>query len=221
MEEEYLKFLRESIKKNEEEAKKALAKKRQEQIDKLLSNSGLGKRFQKRTFETLENTFGNYDARIKAIQFVDNFPDVKGLLFVGPVGVGKTHIAAAIANELIRKFYVVIFRNISDIVTSLLESENRYEIINTLTNADLLIIDDLGKEHITDYISYSLYEIVNKLYENEKPLIVTTNLNSQQLQKPLGERGAAIISRLTEMCDPVMVTGEDWRLKNARSGREN
>ena len=75
---------------------------------------------------------------------------------------------------------------------------------------------DLGKENSTDNSIALIYQIINRLYEYEKPVIVTTNFTSVALRKKLGEKGDAIISRLAEMCEFIKISGEDWRMKNAR-----
>jgi DNA replication protein DnaC len=134
------------------------------------------------------------------------------------VATGKTHLAAAIANELIDSLYTVIFGNVTDIITLIKSSYGKTEldeseIINTITDIDLLIIDDLGKEYATENTRMLLYQIINRLYENEKPVIITTNLNSDALAAKYGDRGAAIVSRITEMCDPVTLDGNDWRIR--------
>ncbi|MFV9511824.1 ATP-binding protein [Tepidibacillus sp. LV47] len=222
IDDDILTFLRKSIAKNEAEAQKILAEERQKRLDKLLSDSGLGKKFRKRTFSTFKVTKDNHVALTAAQNFINEFPNGKGLLLTGPVGTGKTHIAAAIANELIKQFYTVIFRNVVDIISLIVSTYHQsektiLEIINTFTKADLLIIDDLGKEKMTEHTSTVLYQIINKIYEDEKPIIITTNFTSEKLEQNLGERGNAIVSRLTEMCRPIVLSGRDWRLKNASS----
>lgn len=213
-------FLRESIQKNEEEAKRLMQKKRQERISELVSKSGIGVRFRKRTFQNFVVEDWNRDAFFKAKNFVESFPNTKGLLFMGPVGAGKTHLAAAIANYLVEQLYAVMFGNITDIIalvktTYQKEAElTELEIIKTLTeDVDLLIIDDLGKEYPTENTAVLLYQIINRLYENEKPVVITTNMTSEELKKRYGDKGEAIVSRITEMCKPIKMVGEDWRLK--------
>lgn len=214
-------FLRQSIKANQEEAQRLMLQQRKQRTEDILSRSGLGKRFQKRTFENTIINSSNKKAVEVAQAFVKLFPDVqKGLLFMGPVGVGKTHLAAAIANELINSLYTVMFGNITDIITMIKSSYgsqselDETQILKTITeDIDLLIIDDLGKEYATENTGVLLYQIINRVYENEKPIMVTTNLTSDALAGKYGERGKAIVSRLTEMCQPVMMEDSDWRIR--------
>ena len=226
MDDEIMRFLKESIERNEREAKEALMKKKQEKVLQLLEKSGLGKRFAKRTFENFKAENEELKkALLKARGFVEKFPDVEqGLMFVGPVGVGKTHLAAAIANELINNLYSVVFGNVTDLITLIRSTYSKEaditeaEIIKTFTeDTDLLIIDDLGKENVSEYTATILYQIINRLYEYEKPLIITTNFNSSMLKRKFGEKGDAIVSRIAEMCEFVKISSDDWRLKNARN----
>ena len=214
-------FIRESMKRNEEEVKKLILQERQKKINEISKNSGIPKRFRAKTFENYEERSENSIAYKKAKNFAENFPDVdKGLLLVGPVGTGKTHLAAAISNKLISRLYSVYFGNTTDIMSFIKSTYSKdaevteLEAVKLMTEkVDLLVIDDLGKENETTNTIAVLYQIINRLYENEKPVIITTNYNSIDLAKKLGERGQAIVSRITGMCEPVVLAGEDWRLK--------
>lgn len=213
-------FLRESMKRNEEEAKELMLQERQKKINEINKNSGLPKRFKRKTFENYERE-DNFIAYKKAEEFAENFPDInKGLLLVGPVGTGKTHLAAAISNKLISRLYSVYFGNTTDIMSFIKSTYSKDaemtegEVIELMTEkVDLLVIDDLGKENETENTLSVLYQIINKLYENEKLVVITTNFNSSDLARKLGERGPAMVSRITGMCEPVVLSGEDWRLK--------
>lgn len=221
---EIAEFIKQNIQKNEEEAARKRAERQQEKVNELLDKSGIGYRFRHRTFETFQVNEYNKHTLIEARKFVENFNiHSQGLLFTGPVGVGKTHIAAAIANELVKNLYTVAFGNVTDIISLIKKTYNNdsimteNDVIEMLTHVDLLIIDDLGKENPTQNTSMILYQIINRLYEDQKPVVITTNYRGKELAKQLGERGDAIVSRLTEMCDPVIMDGPDWRLKNARN----
>lgn len=216
---DYLEFLRRSIEQNEKEAKELILKERQKKIETLLNKSGIPKRFKNATFANY-NPIDNQGALSKTKRFVADFPNTKGLLLTGPVGTGKTHLAAAIANALIDKLYSVYFGNVVDIMSFIKSTYNKEsslteeEAVNVMTKeVDLFIIDDLGKENSTENTLALLYQLINRVYDNEKSIVITTNYNSIDLARKLGERGQAIVSRITEMCEPVIFKGEDWRLK--------
>jgi DNA replication protein DnaC len=85
------------------------------------------------------------------------------------------------------------------------------ELFRKLTTVDLLHIDDLGAEKRSDWVLEQLYALINERYENERAILVTTNLNEPELIDQIGRR---TVSRLVEMCSDCMVPmhGEDHRL---------
>jgi DNA replication protein DnaC len=89
-----------------------------------------------------------------------------------------------------------------------------------VSKADLLVLDDLGAEKPTEWALEKIYQIVNSRYESLGPMIITTNLDLNSLERLLGER---TFGRILEMCVPVEVGGEDHRRRIARlraEGRE-
>lgn len=215
-------FLRESIRKNELEAREYLLEEKQGRIQTLTKNSGLPPLFKKKTFQNYDSS-NNLSAFNGAWDFVSNFPTTRGLLFKGGVGLGKTHLASAIVNELNNKLYNTYFGNVVDIIGFVKSTYNKnstlteLEAIKIMTERiDLLVIDDLGKENNTEHNLSLLYQIINKLYENEKALIITTNYGAVELNNKLGERGSAIISRISSMCTPLALSGKDWRIQYER-----
>lgn len=210
-------FLRQSIQRNAEEAKRLMAEKKQQRVAEIMQNSGMKSRFKKRTFATFVVTTENTLAYQKALEFAENFEKQgKGLLFTGNIGTGKTHLAAAVANYLIQNLYSVIFGNVTDIVSRIYDTYGKdsdistMEIMHHITSVDLLIIDDLGKEHTSENVRTLLYQIINALYEDEKLVVITTNLSGKELSEKIG---TATVSRITEMTEPVIMQGHDWRLK--------
>lgn len=153
-----------------------------------------------------------------AHRYVDNFPEMKkrgkGLLLYGPVGTGKTHAAACIANELInqgRPCLVTNFARITNTLQGMFEGKQRY--LDDFNRLDLLVIDDLAAERDTDYMNEMIFNIVDSRYRSGKPLIVTTNLTQAELTAPCSVNKKRIYSRLLEMCVPVEVKGGDRRGK--------
>lgn len=153
-----------------------------------------------------------------AHKYVDNFPEMKkrgkGLLLYGPVGTGKTHAAACIANELInqgRPCLVTNFARITNTLQGMFEGKQRY--LDDFNRLDLLVIDDLAAERDTSYMNEMIYNIIDSRYRSGKPLIVTSNLTQAELTAPTSVDKERIYSRLLEMCVPVEVKGADRRKK--------
>ncbi|MFB5193166.1 ATP-binding protein [Alicyclobacillus fastidiosus] len=194
---------------------------RRARLDRLFQLSMLPTRWKSRTFESFEVTNDNRDAFQTAKEYVEQFrpSEGKGLIFTGTVGLGKTHLSAAIAMELLSREYSAVFGTVT---TLLDEFRSAYDndrihhadVMRQLTRCDLLIVDDLGKEKVTDWVEQMVYELINTRYENNKSLIVTTNMTLTDIRDKYTERGAAIVSRILEMCKGVKMTGRDRRRMN-------
>lgn len=127
----------------------------------------------------------------------------QGILIQGSVGSGKTFLAAACANYLIENGINVKFIIVPDFLELLRDTfnsnsdEREAEVMNEIKTADVLILDDLGAHNYTDWSVNTIFSIINYRVNFEKPVIVTTNLSSDELENKLGSR---IASRLTEVC---------------------
>ena len=134
---------------------------------------------------------------------------------------GKSIFAGCIANALMEKEISVCMTNFALILNDLAASfKDRNEYIARLCSFPLLILDDFGMERGTEYGLEQVYNVVDSRYRSGKPLIVTTNLTLEELQNPEDTAHARIYDRLTEMCCPVCITGENFRKDKAREKME-
>ncbi|MBR0466370.1 MAG: ATP-binding protein [Clostridia bacterium] len=151
-----------------------------------------------------------------AKRFVEEFNDYSknNLLFMGETGLGKTHLSLAIANEIIKKEYDVLYFP-AFILFSQIEKENFVDHIDkTFKNAvscDLLIIDDLGGEYTTDYVRSVLYNIINTRLIRSKSTLINTNLYFEDLEKKYTAR---VTSRIIGQYDVKQFFGKDIRILN-------
>ncbi|MCR4433943.1 MAG: ATP-binding protein [Caldiserica bacterium] len=131
--------------------------------------------------------------------------------------VGKSHLAAGIANDILERGDSPVFLNAVEFLNALRnlyrEEESEASLFEKALRADLLVLDDLGAEKATEWAREKIYQLVNSRYESLKLLIATTNLDLNSLEGFLGER---TFGRLIEMCLPVEVGGEDYRRRIAR-----
>ena len=218
-------------------------------LEKTLRRAGIPKRFAEKTLagfaiapEGQENATLK-KARLRALRFVENYPIEKtGPLFFGPCGIGKSHLAVGIVRELRERGIGAVYCNMKDLLQELRYSFNpvaqttEAELLRGIIEADVLVIDDLGAERLTDWVQETIYHVINSRYQRDRTTIVTTNLDyagplTLEEEHPqsrlaadaarravrketLGDRvGQRIWSRLTEMCSPVAMQGEDRREK--------
>lgn len=151
-----------------------------------------------------------------ARKYVANFETMlekgKGLLFFGNVGTGKTHAAACIANALIDEAIPVHMTNFATIRNKVQGMyEGRQEYFDKLNSYPLLILDDLSAESKSEFMQEIVYNVIDGRYRAGLPVIITTNLTSEELKNPAELTNQRTFSRLLEMCIPVEVTGNDKR----------
>ena len=166
---------------------------------------------------TFDNDDGTYERITTAAKnYVAKFAEMrkrgKGLLLFGKVGTGKTFAAACIANALIDSgvpCLVTNFARLCNTISGLYDGKQDY--IDGLNRFDLLVIDDLASERDTEYMGEIVQNIIDSRYRTGLPLIITTNLTSEELKHPSEIRKQRIYSRLFEMCVPIEVKHSDRR----------
>ncbi len=135
--------------------------------------------------------------------------DCKGLLLHGPVGTGKSFLAACVANAVIDQGRTARVTNFATLEGEL--QDNRLEALDRLNRYDLLVLDDLGAERQTDFKQELVYAIIDSRYKSGKPCIITTNLPIGEIKSPGDTASARIYDRVLQMCFPVEVTGPSRR----------
>jgi DNA replication protein DnaC len=145
-----------------------------------------------------------------------------GLWLMGDVGTGKTTLAMIVSKAALdagRSVAIYSLPRLLNLIRGAIETEGgMVGFLERLAAVDLLHIDDLGVENTTEWVLEQLYSIVNTRYEDERAMIVTTNLRYEELIEQLGER---TVSRLVAICgDGLPLYGDDDRLSR-RDRREN
>ncbi len=216
----------EKIKKEKELAEERELRK--QKIESILGKSGIKKRYLSRTIDSFSVTAENKRSFEVATDYIKNFREYftqgKGLYLEGPCGTGKTHLAIAIALAIINTGVPVICKTSIDILGDIKRCYERNsevteeEVLEAYKTVDLLIIDDLGKEQVTEWSVPVLYSILNERYEALLPTIITTNYNTTALAEKLSAKGdtetaTAIISRFVESSKRVTMSWADYRRK--------
>lgn len=147
------------------------------------------------------------------MDYLKNFSSINtNLLFYGNSGTGKTFLSNCIAKDLLDKGFLVVYRTADDLIQELkqIKFENNSTLEDLLLNCDLLILDDLGTEQITDFSSTELFNLLNKKLLMNKKMLISSNYSLEKLSKTYSER---ITSRLFGNFNLFKFYGEDIRVK--------
>lgn len=209
--------------KREKEEREQENLQKQYRLKKIINNSLMDSKFRTCTFENWNHNLGSEKIFEIGKKYSMGFKEMKkqgvGLLIYGNPGNGKTYVSSCIANTLMNNLTPVIIVSINALLDRIKQTfsswgkEGEETILRSLSNADLLVIDDLGTEQDTDWSRTKIYNIIDSRYRNGLPLIVTTNISLEDLKEKYHVR---TYDRLIEMCTPVRNEGKSIRTEKAR-----
>jgi DNA replication protein DnaC len=158
--------------------------------------------------------------RVFVEKIEDNLRAGRGLWFTGDVGTGKTSLAMLVSKAAERSGRSVAVYPVTRLLAEIKDTYDRdtggsyMSLFHKLCAVDLLHLDDLGAERRTDWVLEQLYSIVNERWQDERSIVVTTNIID--LDELREEIGARTVSRLVEICgSPIPLMGPDLRLTSA------
>jgi len=186
---------------------------------KLIVAARIPRRYEKCSFANFISEPGTSqdEALLQAHKLAREYPAVdRGLIFMGPAGVGKTHLAVSIIRDLIQKGFAGLFYEFGSLLKEIQDSYNpiskssELRVLAPVFQADVLVLDELGATVPTDWVRDTMYQIINKRYNDNKLTIFTTNYldKNKELEERINYR---LRSRLFEMCTNVVIDGEDYR----------
>ena len=193
-------------------------------IKENIKSSGIGRLIERQSFENF--SLAGYENEARALMeknleaaksFAENFGGAeKNLLLIGPTGTGKTHISTSIAKVLIEKGVEVLYDSAQNIVSAFEKDKFRsgygaYEPEgNKYLECELLILDDLGTEFITQFTVSCLYNLLNTRMNKGLSTVISTNLSPAELSEKYEDR---IYSRIVGQESRILLfKGKDKRL---------
>ena len=198
---------------------------------RLLENARIPRRYEHCEIDNFDvmRALNTEKARVAAEKFVDEYPMPQpfGLLFMGPQGVGKTHLAVGIIKRLIRQKSVPsLFCTFPELLKEIQNSYNPVSQTSELTlltpvlDTEVLVLDELGAQKPSDWVRDQVAYILNYRYNENKTTIITTNFTDRD-EREEGKAGIVdslsqriterIRSRLFEMCKTIRMDGKDYR----------
>ena len=192
---------------------------KQSRFRRLMGAARIPRRYEKCSFANFKCEVGTSqdNALNHAHKFANEYPAVnRGLLFMGAAGVGKTHLAVSIIRHLIEKGFGGLFYEFGSLLKEIQDSYNpiskssELKVLAPVYQANVLVLDELGATVPTDWVRDTMYQIINKRYNDNKLTIFTTNYldKNKELEERITYR---LRSRLFEMCTNVVIEGEDYR----------
>jgi len=178
---------------------------------------------------TLEDFDFSFNPSIKRQQLFDLaacrfLREQRDVLFIGPPGVGKSHLAQALGYHAIRAGFTVLYRSVFDALRDLRQDEalgSEDQTLRKYLKADLLILDDMGLKVLPARSGEYLFEVIMRRYEN-RSTIMTSNRPIEEWGKLIGDvpSASAILDRLLHHATIINITGKSYRLRTAARSKD-
>ena len=172
---------------------------------------------------TLEDFDWNFNRSIKRPQIYELatcrfLREARDVLFVGPPGVGKSHLCQALGSVAIRQGYTVLYRSVFDLIRDFLRDEalsGEDKIMRCYLRPDLLIIDDMGMKQLPKRTGEYLFEVIMRRHE-VRSTMMTSNRPLEDWGKLLQDvpSATAILDRFLEHVEIIQIKGRSYRLRN-------
>lgn len=194
-----------------------------DRMERLFESAKIPARYRDKTLDNFDATLQPRAHKI-ATEYVKTWPkkDGESLFFAGPVSTGKTHLARAILSGLIRRHGVtalaVTVPSLMDDLRPGASEEFKAEQIQTLKTVPLLLLDDLGAQRNTEWVTERLFVIVNARYDELLPTIFTSNVYLENLRNIDG--WDRLVDRIVEMSTAIKMNDRNYRLRNRTEGSE-
>jgi DNA replication protein DnaC len=182
-----------------------------------------------RELKTLDDFDWSFNPSIKKKQVFDLatgrfIREHRDVLWLGPPGVGKSHLVQALAYQSLKAGFIVLYRSIFDVVRDFLHDEavgKEDKILSRYLKPDLLIIDDMGMKQLPKRSGEYLFEIIMRRYETRSTMM-TSNRPLEDWGKLIGDvpSATAILDRFLHHAEIVQITGKSYRLRNQARGKE-
>ena len=192
---------------------------------KLFADARIPKLYSESSLQTYQPSKGNL-SQLRAFNFahtfVRDYPVVdRGILFMGSVGVGKTHLSVGIMRGLMEKGISCRFYEYRSLLKEIQNSYNpntnasEMDILAPIIECEVIVMDELGAAKPSEWVQDIIGLIINARYNEKRFTILTTNYiddRQSSVEETLGDRiGARLRSRLYQMCKTVQMDGEDYR----------
>lgn len=185
--------------KAEQERKAAEERERQARMEAKLNRAGIPMRFRSRSFETFEaNTKAKADCLRIAVEFSADFDrhlaQGSTMVFSGKPGTGKSHLATAICQSVMAANNTAMYINALDAIRLIRSTWRRDSeltesaAMDSLVSVDLLVIDEVGAQYGTEGEQIILFDLINRRYEDQMPMILLTNQGKDGFKQYLGDR---------------------------------